>query len=156
MSGNNTWAGNVILQSSSTVNAVATTQLIIAGTVQDNAQTTTNFIPTSPPPNLTKAGQGAINLAPVSQTLTLLDQPTLTSVAPVAGTGMLTAGTTYYYVVTALSAAGDDVRVCAIDAWQRPGSSGELGASSVLSQSVTLRGMAVNVRRRRSSPRVAG
>ena len=69
ISGNNTWAGNIILQSSSTINAANTTQLTVAGTVEDKTQTTANSIPTAPPPTLTKAGLGSIDLAPLSQTL---------------------------------------------------------------------------------------
>jgi autotransporter-associated beta strand protein len=64
VSGNNTLQANVVLQSSSSLAAAATTQLTITGAIQDPALPAANPIPTSSPASLTKIGAGTIALAP--------------------------------------------------------------------------------------------
>ena len=86
VSGNNTWAGNIVMQSSSTINAEGTTKLNITGTLQDLVPNT-NGIPTATSPNLTKTGLGAVYLEPSSQTVTLQDQPTQNALVPSVGAG---------------------------------------------------------------------
>ena len=112
VTGNNNWQGNVILQANATVAAAPTTQLTISGLVQDPTPPTTNIVPTTAPPDLTKAGSGTVILAPDRQTITLtgavspLGTPVQNAPALLLG-GAIPLGTTYYYVVTALGANGE-------------------------------------------------
>ena len=77
--GDNLWQGNVILQSSSTVAAAATTQLTVTGLVQDAAVSAAAFAveagttpdPTTAPAGFTKAGAGVVSLAPATQVINL-------------------------------------------------------------------------------------
>ena len=114
--GDNTWQGNIILQSSSTIAANPTTQLTLTGLVQDPTLPAANNIPTSAPPNLTKAGTGAVILAPAEQTITFtspespLGAPTqLATSQSFNAAATIPFGTQYFYVVTALGANGESV-----------------------------------------------
>ncbi len=110
VSGANTWQGNVILQSSSTVAAAATTQLTVIGLVQDAPPSAANPVPTSPPASVTKVGAGAVSLAPATQVINLthavstLNEPTLN--APVYSNGGAI-NATYFYEVTAIGPNGE-------------------------------------------------
>jgi autotransporter-associated beta strand protein len=108
LTGNNTLQGDIVLQSNSTISAAATTQLTVTGVVADPALPTSNPVPTTIPASLTKVGTGAVVLAPVAQTITLSDRPTL-STPTIALGGSLVAGTTYYYEITATSASGESL-----------------------------------------------
>ncbi len=123
VTGNNVWQGTVILQSSSTVAAAATTQLTITGLVQDAPLTAASPVPTGAPASLTKVGSGTVSLAPATQVINLtnavsaLNAPTLNvpTVTGAVGSGALT--TADFYEVTAIGPNGETVPSAA----QKPG-----------------------------------
>jgi autotransporter-associated beta strand protein len=109
LSGLNTWAGNVVLQSNSAIGADANTELTISGVIQDPTP------PPTPPATLTKVGAGIVDLlndntyaglTTVAQGTLLADAPSGKTIGAVSLSGGTLGGRGTVGTVTAAAAGG--------------------------------------------------